>query len=368
MLRSAVNFAWMTLTSMISIRIQNVSKHFESTVALQNVTTEISPGEIFFLLGPSGCGKTTLLRILAGFLIPDQGEIFFDDKVVTRIPPYRRKVGMVFQNYALWPHLSVSKNVAFGLEQLGIPRLHRQKRVEEILRTTRLAGFEERGIGELSGGQQQRVALARALAVHPPCLLLDEPLSNLDTQLRIQMRGELRALCRKQKITTIHVTHDQKEALASADRIAVMEGGTIQQIGTPEEIYRQPVNTFVASFIGDANLIPGSVINTPSGKTLVETGLGVLFSERPQSMFLPGDKCIVCIRPEALQIKPQNTNEENSFPAQIETPVFLGQAVEYQVQTKIGPLKVLDWMSSPRSGRIFLTAHPRDIVLLKTSG
>lgn len=350
-----------------SIRIQNVSKHFESIAALINVTLKICPGEIFFLLGPSGCGKTTLLRTLAGFVFPDQGEIFFDDKVVTRVPTYLRNVGMVFQNYALWPHLSVRKNIAFGLEQLRIPRTRREERVNEMLRIMCLEGLDKRNIAELSGGQQQRVALARALVVRPTCLLLDEPLSNLDTQLRLQMRHELRSLCQERQITVIHVTHDQKEALSTADRIAVMNKGIICQTGTPEDIYRRPVDSFVAGFIGEANLIAGKVTDCSHHKIVVETALGFLRSEMPQAQFSPGESCTVCIRPETMQIRTQRSNEENLFPGQIETATFLGESIEYRVQTRTDRFKVLDWSPADilRSSQIFLTVAPRHVIVLK---
>ena len=207
---------------MISIQVQQLTKRFGDVVALQGLDLTIAPGELFFLLGPSGCGKTTLLRALAGFNVPEEGRILFDGEDVTRLEPHKRNTGMMFQSYALWPHMTVAENVAFGLEQRNVPTAERRQRVAEALASVHMQDYADRSPNQLSGGQQQRVALARALVIRPRCLLLDEPLSNLDARLRLEMRGEIRRVCKEFKLTTVYVTHDQKEALSIADRMAGM--------------------------------------------------------------------------------------------------------------------------------------------------
>ena len=229
---------------MVSITVEHLSKSFGDIQALDDVSLEIAAGEIFFLLGPSGCGKTTLIRTLAGFYKPDAGRVLFDGEDVTAVPPHKRQTAMMFQSYALWPHLSVAKNIAFGLEELKLPNAEIEERVAEMLEMVRLRGLGGRSINALSGGQQQRVALARALAVRPRCLFLDEPLSNLDAKLRLEMREEIRTLCREYGLTAVYVTHDQKEALSVADRMAILEGGCLAQVGTPPEVYRAPHSPF----------------------------------------------------------------------------------------------------------------------------
>jgi iron(III) transport system ATP-binding protein len=246
----------------ISISVDQVTKRFGDAVALDRIDLRIGAGEIFFLLGPSGCGKTTLLRTIAGFYAPEEGRVLFGDEDVTRLPPHRRNTGMMFQSYALWPHMSVAQNVAFGLEERGVPAAERARRVDEALASVQMRGLGERRIHQLSGGQQQRVALARALVIRPRCLLLDEPLSNLDTKLRLEMRGEIRRVCREAGLTAIYVTHDQKEALSVADRMAVLEGGRLRQIGTPAALYRHPETRFVADFMGETNFIPGRIASS----------------------------------------------------------------------------------------------------------
>jgi iron(III) transport system ATP-binding protein len=225
---------------MIAITIDKLVKKFGDTVALNGISLRIEPGELFFLLGPSGCGKTTLLRNIAGFYIPDEGRILFGDEDVTNLPPHKRNTGMMFQSYALWPHMTVAKNVAFGLEERRVPQAEIRQRVQAALESVQMGPYAERKIAQLSGGQQQRVALARALVIRPRCVLLDEPLSNLDARLRLEMRSEIRRVCKENGLTAIYVTHDQKEALSISDRMAVLEDGRIAQIGTPEQVYRRP--------------------------------------------------------------------------------------------------------------------------------
>jgi putative spermidine/putrescine transport system ATP-binding protein len=239
---------------MSAVVIDGVARQFDSHRALNDVSLRIDQGEFFSLLGPSGCGKTTLLNIIAGFLAPNSGRILLAGEDVTALPPYRRNIGMVFQNYALFPHLSVGDNVAFGLKVRKLPRAAQQQRVTEALKQVRLEGLAARMPHQLSGGQQQRVAIARALAIQPQVLLLDEPLSNLDARLRKEMQEELRAIQQRVGITTILVTHDQEEALTLSDRIGILGQGELQQIGSPSTLYRQPANRFVAEFVGEANL------------------------------------------------------------------------------------------------------------------
>lgn len=234
---------------MSSVRLVNITRKFDGVAAVSDLNLTVQDGEFFSLLGPSGCGKTTILRMIAGFCIPTAGEIFFDDRGVSALPPNKRNTGMVFQNYALFPHMTVLENVGFGLRARKIPTPERQERVGSALELVDLAGFEGRKVTQLSGGQQQRVALARAIVIEPEILLMDEPLSNLDAKLRRETRDQLRELQRKLSITTIYVTHDQEEALILSDRIAVLNEGLCQQIGTPDEIRDDPANDFVVSFL-----------------------------------------------------------------------------------------------------------------------
>jgi iron(III) transport system ATP-binding protein len=232
-----------------SVQLKNITKKFDDVIAVNNISLTIHNGEFFSLLGPSGCGKTTVLRIIAGFYVPTSGEVLFNDKDVSTVPPNKRNTGMVFQNYALFPHMTVFENVAFGLRARKIPKQECRKRVDSALELVDLSGYCKRKVTLLSGGQQQRVALARAIVIEPAILLMDEPLSNLDAKLRRETRDQIRNLQKKLKITTIYVTHDQEEALTLSDRIAVMEKGVCQQMGTPDEIINNPANEFVASFI-----------------------------------------------------------------------------------------------------------------------
>ena len=262
------------LIRLSEVRMENVGKRYGEQWAVQDVSLSIRPGEFYTLLGPSGCGKTTLLRLLAGFITPDTGRIIVDDEAIDPVPPWKRNLGMVFQHYALWPHLSVFENVAFGLRERGVSGAALTTRVAAALDQVGLAGFETRRPSQLSGGQQQRVALARTLIVKPRLLLLDEPLSNLDAVLRSQMRLELARLHRDVGITTIYVTHDQAEALALSTRIAVLNQGRIVQEGKPEEIYWRPRNRFVAEFVGAANLVAVRVLEVRDLGVVVDTAGG----------------------------------------------------------------------------------------------
>lgn len=357
---------------MVSISIQNLTKRFGTTVALASVGLEILPGELFFLLGPSGCGKTTLLRTLAGFTEPDAGKILFGSEEVTRTPAHLRKTGMVFQNYALWPHLTVERNVAFGLEEQRVPKAEITKRVGEALESVRMQEYARRKIHQLSGGQQQRVALARALVVRPRCLLLDEPLSNLDARLRLEMRTEIRRICKESNLTAVYVTHDQKEALSISDRMALMEQGRVVQVGAPAEVYRSPATREVADFIGETNFIPGTITGARHGMPEVETGLGV-FLGRPASDRVPaetGTQVLLSIRPESWRFDPP-PQTPNRIHGRIVETVYLGEVAQYRLQTPSQILKVFEL--NPRdAGRaatldLQLAASPEDVVILPAS-
>ena len=351
---------------MISIRIENLTKRFGESIALHGLNLTVSPGEIFFLLGPSGCGKTTLLRSIAGFTPPDGGRIFFGDEEVTQLPPHRRNAGMMFQSYALWPHMTVAQNVAFGLEERRVPRKEIGKRVAAALECVRMAALHGRKINQLSGGQQQRVALARAMVIRPRCLLLDEPLSNLDTKLRIEMRGEIRRICKDEGLTAIYVTHDQKEALSVGDRIAVMESGHIRQHGAPAEVYRQPATRFVADFMGETNFIPGSIAE-PGGHPTVETDLGRFRARAYGWIPAQGQRVVLSIRPEAFQLRTSNPGG-NVLPGKIHERVYLGEMAQYRFLIGSGELKIFEL--NPRfafgddHAALFACVDPGDVVVL----
>jgi len=326
---------------MVNITIQELTKRFSGTTVLNSVNLQILAGELFFLLGPSGCGKTTLLRHIAGFYTPDSGRIYFDEEDVTRLPVHQRGTGMMFQSYALWPHLNVAQNVAFGLEERKRPAKEIQHRVAEALEQVQLGNLGSRRIQQLSGGQQQRVALARALVIRPKCLMLDEPLSNLDAKLRLEMRTEIRRICKDHGLTAVYVTHDRDEALSMADRMAIMEAGQIAQLGTPEEIYRHPASRMVAEFIGETNFVEGRIIRESSrtGYYDVEVPFGVLRGRPNEVTWVPtaGQPVILSIRPEALTFHTL-TDSINRFPGHIVDTTYLGATVQYQLQVQNGPL------------------------------
>jgi putative spermidine/putrescine transport system ATP-binding protein len=281
---------------MSAIHINNVGKRFGDTVALAGVNLSVRDGELFSLLGPSGCGKTTLLNIVAGFLDPSHGAVLIDDRDITGLAPYRRDIGMVFQNYALFPHLSVFDNVAYGLRVRKLSHADVRSRVDDALQLVRLQEHAQRMPHQLSGGQQQRVAIARALAIRPKVLLLDEPLSNLDAKLRTEMQTELRRMQRSVGITTVLVTHDQEEALSLSDRIGILGGGVLQQVGTPAELYRHPANRFVAAFIGQANLFSVKATNDPH--TFEAVGHSLLLRTAAAA---PGAR-VIMLRPERVRV------------------------------------------------------------------
>ncbi|KXU37438.1 spermidine/putrescine ABC transporter ATP-binding protein [Cephaloticoccus capnophilus] len=391
---------------MISIRIDKLTKRFGAVTALAGLELEIAPGELFFLLGPSGCGKTTLLRSLAGFYTPEEGRIFFDAEEVTSLAPHKRNTGMMFQSYALWPHMSVAENVAFGLHERKIPKAEIAVRVAEALRSVHMETYADRRPQQLSGGQQQRVALARALVIRPRCLLLDEPLSNLDAKLRLEMRTEIRRVCKEFKLTTVYVTHDQKEALSIADRMAILDGGRILQAGSPRQIYKRPTCKTVAGFIGETDFLEGQVLgldtDATSGETVatVETPLGrfegVLGApEKPPAL---GQTVTLSIRPECWNLSEAtarlSSSEKSAHPAgradkinslrgRIGGCVYLGEVAQYDFVTEGGrggsrnalpttlkvfeknPRRFIDGSDSGKAaGEVLATVEREDVVVL----
>jgi iron(III) transport system ATP-binding protein len=336
--------------------IEQVSFAYGVTPVLDDVSLEVAKGEFFAFLGPSGSGKTTLLRLIAGFGTPTAGRILIGGRDVTRLPPWNRNVGMVFQNYALWPHMSVAKNVAFGLERRKLARSEIEQKVRDALELVDLAAFAERRPAQLSGGQQQRVALARTLAIEPDVLLLDEPLSNLDAKLRVEMRAELHALQRKLGITAIYVTHDQEEANAIADRIAVLDQGRIQQIGAPIELYDRPANRFVATFLGTANLIDGRL--EPGGR-FVADGIAV-------------DGISGAAGPACLSFRPQDvmvTTPSQGIGAKVVAREFLGGTIRYRM--RVGAQEIVvdvphrrDAASYDVGADVGLMVDPRQVAVL----
>jgi iron(III) transport system ATP-binding protein len=316
----------------VRISVANLTKRFGPLAVVSDVSLSIEEGELFTLLGPSGCGKTTLLRLVAGFYSPDAGEIRFDDRVVNAVPPHERGIGMVFQNYALWPHMTVSENVAYGLKLRKIAASQIAERVRAVLEKVKLGGLGDRYPGQLSGGQQQRVALARALVLNPQILLLDEPLSNLDAKIRIQVRAEISKLQKELGITTIYVTHDQEEALTLSDHIAVFNQGKVFQIGPPKALYERPANRFVADFIGINNLADGTVraIEGPHRTVRVETAVGEISAIYDERLRV-GDRCVICIRPENAAVDGESGGERNRIKGKISFAAYLGNTLRYDV-------------------------------------
>ena len=300
---------------------------------MDTVSLSINSGDLFFLLGPSGCGKTTLLRMIAGFTLPTEGHIAFDGEDMTYVPPYKRDTGMVFQSYALWPHMTIANNVGFGLEVRKIKGAEQARRVDEALEMVQMGHLKDRKPNQLSGGQQQRVALARALAIRPKCLLLDEPLSNLDAKLRLEMRTEIRRIVKQTGITAIYVTHDQKEALSMADGIAVMKSGKLQQAGTPEMLYKHPASRFVADFIGESNFLPATVESVnPSMITLKTPVVPMLASTAAQKKSVTAQqKVLVAFRPEAIALSGGGPLFNRIDGRRIST-TYLGEMAEHVVQ------------------------------------
>ena len=311
----------------MKIRAEHVVKQYEDSTepVIPDLSLTIRDGEFFTLLGPSGCGKTTLLRIFAGFNSLEGGKIYFDDTVMNDVPPQKRNIGMVFQNYAIFPHLNVRENVEFGLKQRTVPAAEMKQRVDDILKVVKIEEFADRLPDRLSGGQQQRVALGRAIVINPSVLLMDEPLSNLDAKLRIEMRTTIRELQKQVGITTVYVTHDQEEALAISDRIAVMKLGVIQQVGQPMEIYLRPYNTFVAGFIGFSNLFYGTAHITKTKKYVIQNDECKLEIPELSDEVEDGQRVIVSMRPNEF------TYADKGLAIRVLSSTFLGQNMSYKV-------------------------------------
>jgi len=354
---------------MTRVVLKEVTKRFEDVVAADRVTFQVEEGELFTLLGPSGCGKTTTLRIIAGFEMPDYGRIFFDEADVTFKKPYERGCAMVFQNYALWPHMSVYDNIAYGLKLRKLPKSEIDKRVKEVLRLVGLEGLENRYPLQLSGGQQQRVALARALVIEPKVLLLDEPLSNLDAKLRLRMREELKSLQKELGITTIYVTHDQEEAMSISDRIAVMRKGRILQIGSPIKVYMDPTNLFVATFIGRSTLLRGIVEEVSGRRVKFKVGAFTLDGRIAEGFNMKkGERAVAVIRPEDFSIEFKKAS--NVIDGTVKLTMFLGPFM--QAKVKIGSQDIsayLDPELKLKPGEhIRLYIDPDDVVIFPAEG
>ncbi len=365
----------------MKILLEAVTKKFGEVTALNRVSIEIANGEMFFLLGPSGCGKTTLLRLIAGFYQPDAGVIYFDGANVNDLPPHRRQAAMVFQNYALWPHMTVAENIAFGLTVPGrkTPRAERDRRVQAMMEAMQLGALAARRPAQLSGGQQQRAALARALVVQPACLLLDEPLSNLDAKLRQEMRVEIRRLIKQSGITAVYVTHDQQEALSMADRCAILQEGQIAQIGRPADLYEHPRSRFVADFIGGANLIPGRIAGVPGAGRLRVTASGpdpaAAWTGRPAGAdlsFQPGQAATICVRPERIRLlptpPPDAGSRGNIFRAAVRETLYYGHVIEYWLALDGGltlrAAAPADAPPLPAGAAVYIQAEPADVMVL----
>lgn len=362
----------------MKILLEAVTKTFDKVTALDQVSLEIANGEMFFLLGPSGCGKTTLLRMIAGFYQPDAGAVYFDGVCVNNLPPHRRQTAMVFQNYALWPHMTVAENIAFGLTVPGrkIPQAERKRQVEAMMEAMQLTALAARRPSQLSGGQQQRVALARALVVQPACLLLDEPLSNLDAKLRQEMRVEIRRLIKQSGITAVYVTHDQQEALSMADRCAILQDGKIVQIGRPSDLYEHPRSRFVADFIGGTNLIRGRLADMADSSRLHVAAEGI--NNAPpwigraaaaDMTFQPEQAVTICVRPERIRVMPDPPHDaDNVFRATVKETLYYGSIIEYWL-TLDGGLSLraavpADATMPGTAAAVYIQIAPQDVMIL----
>lgn len=357
---------------MTPITIRGLHKQFGRVVAVDHMDLDVGRGDLFFLLGPSGCGKTTLLRMIAGFTEPNEGTIAFDGTDVTQRPANKRNCGMVFQNYALWPHMTVRQNVAFGLDVRKADAASKKRRTDAALSSVQMLEYAGRKPNELSGGQQQRVALARAMVIEPTVLLLDEPLSNLDAKLRLEMRSQIKRICKDAGITAVYVTHDQKEALSMADRIAVLDHGRVVQVDEPRRLYDRPASRFVADFLGETNFVIAELTGRDGDQVILNCPAGPMRSTSvPEEPISQG--AVTCsIRPEAIRVLDPDQPpppQDNCFDAKLTETVYLGEMAQYQlVVAGAMTLKVFDLNPrnmSKNGGIMRIGFAPRDVVILR---
>lgn len=346
----------------VTINVDKVVKKFGDNTVINGLSLNIKPGELFTLLGPSGCGKTTLLRMIIGFNSIDGGKIEVNGKMINKIPVSNRNMGMVFQNYAIFPHMNVRGNIRFGLKNRKIEKEEMEKRIDDILEVVKIEDYQDRMPDKLSGGQQQRVALARAIVIHPDVLLMDEPLSNLDAKLRVEMRNAIKTIQQQVGITTVYVTHDQEEALAISDRIAVMNGGVIQQLGQPKEIYERPANIFVSKFIGTSNILPSTVEVIEGKKHIRFTDSYREVVPNMSDRVGNGEEVLVSVRPQEFLI----TKDSNGIKAVIKSTMFLGVNTHYFVD--IGNDEEIEVLQNPdvpdllpEGEKIYLKVKPHKI-------
>ena len=358
---------------MTEVRLEHITKSFGDKRVIDSIDLTIGAGEVFFLLGPSGCGKSTLLRLIAGLHEPTSGKIYFNGRDVTALGTDKRNAAMCFQSYALWPHMTVRENVRFGLDVRKVSPDEAKRRTDEAIALVQLQSQADKKPNEMSGGQQQRVALARALVVRPDCLLLDEPLSNLDAKLRLEMRSEIRRICRAAGLTAIYVTHDQKEALSIADRMAVLNAGKIEQLGAPRELYRHPKNTFVANFMGETNLIKGTISGVDAGGIHVKTAIGEVVAATGANSPPPTASAVtLSVRPETIRVGDAPAGAPNQFPGMLRDTAYLGEVAQHTVG--VGPdaatqLSVFEMnpkhvVRDGAAERTSIWFDPRDVVVL----
>ena len=351
---------------MAMLEIKGISKSYGGTPVLRGIDLSVEESELMFLLGPSGCGKSTLLRIVAGLVRQDAGSVVLNGRDVSALPPESRNTPMVFQNYALWPHLNVAENIEFGLKIRKAPRDEIRKTVAEMLAVVGMSEFAKRKVNELSGGQQQRVALARALALNGSILLLDEPLSNLDARLRDQMRAEIRRICKERHLTALYVTHDRREALSVGDRIAVMKDGAILQLDAPRTLYNRPSTRFTASFLGDADFMDATCLRTENGRGIFKTPVGELRVHLDRQPVQPadGDVCTLMIRPEA--VRPgADASAVNSIPCVVRDSVFLGETTGLTLESSGFTLHASESAAPERDvGDAMLCSVPPDAIAI----
>lgn len=362
-LRAKMGFA-KTLST--SVKIDHVTKKFGDTIAVNDVNLEIASGEFMSLLGPSGCGKTTLLSMILGILDITSGSILFNETRIDYVPMHKRDVGMVFQNYALFPHMTIMDNVGFGLQMRKVPKRERITRVEEALRMVQLEDLAGRYPRQLSGGQQQRAALARALVVRPKVLLLDEPLSNLDAKLRKEMRIQLKRLHQEMGITTIYVTHDQEEALSLSTKVAVMSRGVVQQIGTPKDIFLHPGNHFVANFIGYANFFEGKIVEVQGGKIRFQSNKGFVLELRDDSQHHVGDEVMVTIKPENIKLVGDSSGH-NCLKGKVIVSDYVGNTTGYEIESAYGDhlkANILGFEDLPGGKELNIYLEPEHLLIV----